>query len=95
MVRMKSVSEICEIDDSRIGWLHAEGVRVGGVEVRQEVAAEGVGDLQRPAQHHRAQEEDDHLHALEQDERVEPERLRDRCACRSPRDGGQAGIEKP
>ena len=41
--------------------LDAEGARIGGLEIVEERAAEGIRDLQRRAQHHREEEEHEHL----------------------------------
>src|SRR6187549_2032931 len=54
--------------------LDAEGVRIRGLEIIQERATEGVGDLKCRAQQHREEEEHKHLLAPEQHEGVEPER---------------------
>src|SRR6188508_1790021 len=54
--------------------LDAEGARIRGLEIIQERATEGVGDLQCRAQQHREEEEHKHLLAPEQHEGVEAER---------------------
>src|SRR5690606_13385511 len=50
--------------------LYAERFRIGGFEIIQERAAEGIGDLQGGAKHQRKNKEQRHVLFSEQDKRV-------------------------
>ena len=52
--------------------LDGERARIRGFEIIQERATEGIGDLQCRAQHHRKEQEHEHLLAPEQHEGIDP-----------------------